>query len=388
MNDLVFEYRGALPSDIASIITLYNNAYEGKYPDPIFSNYGLLMDEIEGKNKKLYVAIDPSNLMVCACVVFMYDPINLIAKAGSAVVSVDYQGNNLTKKLLEFGIEDVKKNTKGVDLLYITTRTVHKVAQRLTDKMGFKKLGIFPNAHKTIQYETHALAGLFFNDSIKKRRTDFKQHPLILPLFKLVQKEIELPDMEYTNDWNNKDYDGDAPELEIINAKNFVGNLYNHLKESNQIDLGFFPFHKPTGVITSADQKIQVFVNINKIDNHCVITGVKIDREVSFTKLFLNISNMLRDLGVRYIEMIVRANRLNIIDKMIQARFIPCGYVPAFQLENEKRHDYAVFSRSFEILDFNNIELTGINESFLKEYVKTWSKVSLGDKFSYGTSDD
>lgn len=388
MKNLSFVCQDAKPIHIANIISLYNTAYDGKYPDPIFSNYGLLKEELEAKNKKLFVAIDTESNEVIASVSFMYDPINLIAKASSAVVSPDAQGHNLTKILLEYGIKDIQDKTKGLALVYITTRTVHKVAQILTEKMGFKKLGIFPNAHKTVQYETHALAGLYFDDSLAKRFTNFKQHPLIAPLFQLAALETNLPKMEVAEDWIAKSYKGKAPVLELISAKEYVLNKYLRLKEKGEIDLGFFPFHKPTSMITSADDKIQVFLNINIVDNHSVITGVKIDREVSFTELFLKVSNMLRDLGVRYIEMIVRANRLNIIDKMIDARFIPCGYVPGFQLENDLRYDYAVFSRSFEILDFNNIELSGTNESFLKEYIKTWSKVSLGNKFNYGSFDD
>ncbi len=371
-----FQFASAEVSDTAEIIGLYNTSYEGQYPDPIFTNYQLLKNEIQRKNKKLFVARDPQENVV-ACISFLYDPYNKIAKAGSAVVAKEAQGKNLTRKLIEYGIDDIKSQTQGIALLYITTRTVHRIAQHLTDNMGFKKLGIFPNAHKTKEYETHVLGGLYFTGANDLRYTDFKQHPRVLPLFNIAKKECELPDMELATDLQIKEFHADAPVLEFIHAKEFVKTSYMNAKKNKDIELGFFPFHEPSTLITSPDGDIQVFANINKIDNHCVIIGVKIDRKVSFTSLFLKVSSMLRDQGVRYIEMIARANRLNIIEKIIQAKFIPCGYVPAFQLIEGKRYDYVVFSRSFEILEFNNIELTGVSNQYLKEYIKTWSEISL-----------
>ena len=388
MTKQLFTCRSATSKDIADIISLYNTAYKGTYPDPMFSNYGLLETEIEAKNKKIYVSINNETNDVIACIEFNYDPDNLIAKAGSAVVSVSAQGNNLTKILINFGIDDIVSNTDGLDLLYITTRTVHKVAQHLTNKIGFKTLGIFPNAHKTTHYETHALAGLYFDGALSKRYSDFEQHPRIKPVFDVIKTECNLNEQNENKSWNEKVIDGEVPTLEIINAIEFVKARYKKRKDNNDIELGFFPFHGPTAMITSPDESIEVFVSINQIDKHCVITGVKIDRKVSFTKLFLKVSNMLRDLGVRYIEMIVRANRLNIIDKVIKAKFIPCGYVPAFQLEGGKRYDYAVFSRSFEVLDFNNIEIAGVGEKLLQEYVKTWSEISLGKTLFSGLKND
>jgi hypothetical protein len=378
MSKEIFTSRSATSKDIGDIINLYNTAYQGTYPDPMFSNYGLLKSEIEAKNKKIYVSINIETNEVVACIEFNYDPDNLIAKAGSAVVSVSAQGNNLTKVL-------IIKNTNGLDLLYITTRTVHKVAQHLTTKIGFKILGVFPNAHKTTHYETHILAGLYFQNALTKRHKDFEQHPRIKPVFDVVKKECDLSEQKENTHWNEKVIDGEVPILEIINAVEFVKARYKKRKDFHDIDLGFFPFHGPNAMISSPDGSIEVFVSINQIDKHCVITGVKIDRVISFTKLFLKVSNMLRDLGVRYIEMIVRANRLNIIDKVIKAKFIPCGYVPAFQLENGVRYDYAVFSRSFEVLDFNNIEIVGVGEKLLKEYVSTWSEISLGKTFFSGS---
>ena len=244
--------------------------------------------------------------------------------------------------------------------------------------MGFVELGIFPNVHKTFEYETHALGAMFFNDCFKKRYTSFDQHPATYPLFKIAQKVCGLPEMNEAKSWLKKDYRGGVPVLEVVEAKEFLNHRFQNLMARREIDLGFLPFHKPNILITSPDQKVEVFIHENEADKHCVFAGLKMDREVSLTDLFLTVCNILRDRGVRYIEVISRANRLNFIDKLCQAKFLPSAYVPAFQLEGQKRFDYVVFSRSFEVIDVKNIELTGTNEEYLNAYVDLWEKTFLG----------
>lgn len=378
---MTYNIRKAETKDILSIIQLYRKAYGGTYPDPTFSEIETLEYAIEtGSNSKLiFIALESDKPV--ASILFQYDKENLLSKAGAAVVHPDYRGKQLTKKLILHGIDYIHNNTIGMDVLYITTRTVHKAAQILTQEIGFKHLGIFPNVHKTEEYETHALAALYFNDSLEKRYTNFTHHPKIKNLFNIVEESLDLVDIPEAQAWENKIYSGEVGLLEIIEAKEFVKLRSKLLFQKDEIDLAFFPFHEPNLLITSPRQNIEVFAYVNQTDKHCVITGCKIDKEVSFADLFLKVSNILRDRGVRYIEIIIRANRLNIIDKICKAKFIPCGYVPAFQLENGKRYDYVVFSKSFEILDLNNLELTGPNAKFLRNYIKLWEKQFIGDYF-------
>lgn len=372
--------RKAALTDLASIFQLYTVEYDSTYPDPTFSSPEQLADAIRGEKKLIFVAVDDSTIV--ASLIFLYDQADLLAKAGAAVVAKSHRGKGITQDLIQYGLNYIQEKTFGVDILYVTTRTVHKAAQVLTQNMGFKQLGIFPNVHKTSDYETHALAAMTFNDSLMRRYTDFEQHPLVYPLYNIVRENIELPEMKVAEIWNKKDFFGEeVPTLEIVDAKEFVRLRASKLKARHEIDMAFFPFHEPNILITSPSQNIEVFLYVNEFDKHCVVTGCKVDREVSFTDLFLKISSLLRDRGIRYIECIIRANRLNIIDKVIKARFLPCGYVPAFQLEDDKRYDYVVFSRSFEILDFNNIDLTGESRPYLKNYVDLWERTFLGDYF-------
>ena len=60
-----FVFSSAETKDTAEIIGLYNSSYEGLYPDPIFTNYHLLKNEILRKNKKLYVVRNETDVIGC-----------------------------------------------------------------------------------------------------------------------------------------------------------------------------------------------------------------------------------------------------------------------------------------------------------------------------------
>lgn len=375
-----FRVRTANINDLVQIYQLYTKAYGGTYPDPIFSDMSLLKRVIKEENRFVFVAVDEKDDII-ASLLFLYDPLNFLAKATGGVVDPYYRGQNITQKLIKHGIDFLEKSGSRLDIIYVTTRTIHKAAQVLTQNMGFKQLGVFPNVHKTNEYETHALAALYFHDSLKKRFVDFEQHPKVLPLFNIVRDNIDLPAMEKSTIWPKKNFYGEVPDLEIIEAEKFIQLRSKKLKDDHEIDLAFFPFHTPNILITSPTQSIEVFAFVNEVDKHCVITGCKIDREVSFTDLFMSVGQILRDRGIRYIEIIIRANRLNIIEKIINARYLPCAYVPAFQLQEDKRYDYVVFSKPFEILDFNNLQLTGASQVYLRNYIKLWEETFLGDFF-------
>lgn len=375
--------RKAKVCDLVKVYQLYLTAYRGTYPDASLNDFETLKLTLDSETKFFYVAEKEDDGQIVASLFIHFDEQNKLAKVSGAVVLGPFRGLKLTTKLMNYGIAKLQNMANGIDVIYVTTRTIHKAAQILFSKLGFKELGIFPNVHKTNDYETHALAAIYFKDSLTKRFQNFEQHPKVLPLYNIVKDVFDLPQMQIANIWTKKDFYGTVPDLEVIEAKKFIALRSKFLKENDSIDLAFFPFHTPNLIITSPDQRIEVFAYVNEIDKHCVITGCRIDREVSFTDLFLKVGDILRSRGIRYIEIILRANRLNIIDKIINAKYLPCAYVPAFQLlrESDLRYDYVVFSRSFEILDFNNIELSGTSEAYLKNYIKLWEETFLGNYF-------
>lgn len=377
MSDMILQL--ATEEDIFQVSQLYFDVYQGTYPDPLMKDFTLIREFIQSEEGHWFVSKN-SEGQVIGSVLARYDSDNLIAKAFGAVVRNEYRGQGIMEELLAFGIDFLRKNTRGVDVLYSTTRTVNEAAQTLTEKLGFKKLGIFPNAHKTNEYETHCLAAIVYPSAIENRFTNYKVHHEIASLYSIVSTEVGLCPMETIVPERPTRVLLPCGDLEVIQSPRFVTHRYSHLKSEKQLEFEFFPFHQPNLVIISPDQSIELFCHLSPVDGYCVIIGGKMPSDLDFADLFLRANKLLRDAGARYIEVIVRADKPKILDSFMRAKFIPCGFFPAFQLINDKRYDFVVFSRSFEIFDFQNVRLKGLNQVYLEEYFKSWKRMSLNPK--------
>lgn len=369
----------ASEEDIFQISHLYFDIYQGTYPDPLMKDFNLIRQFIKSEAGFWFITKD-SNNEVIASVLAAYDKENLIAKAFGAVVRPEFRGQGIMEELLSYGINFLKEKTPGVDVIYSTTRTVNEAAQTLTEKLGFKKLGIFPNAHRTNEYETHCLAAIISPAALEKRNSTYKIHHEISSLYEIVQNEVGLNDLEAIVPESPTKVLIEPGDLEVVKSPKFVSYRYNFLKNERKLEFEFFPFHQPNLVIMSPDQSIELFCHLSNVDGYCVVVGGKMPGNLDFTKLFLNSNRLLRDAGARYIEVIVRADRPKILESILKAKFIPCGFFPAFQLIGDKRYDFLVFSRSFEIFDFQNVKLKGMNQVYLEEYFKAWKRMSLNPK--------
>ena len=365
--------------DIFNIMELYQEIYKGAYRDALMTDFSVMKRFIENKNHFWFLGEWNGELI--ASVVIRYDPENLLAKAFGAVVTEEHRRNGLMENLLSYAIEYVKNNTAGVDALYATTRTVHEGAQALTERLGFKKLGIFPNSHKNVDYETHCLAALFTESALSKRVSDYKLHERLKSLANIVGEEIpSLKSLDTIFPEPPTRTLSKPPVLEIIESEHFVKYRYEKLKTDHALQFAFFPFHEPNVMVLSPDQSIEIFCYHSRQDGYSVILGGKVSEDINYTELFSGIANLLREHQARYVEIIVRADKPKIIDSILKGRFIPSAFFPAFQLHNGKRYDYVIMSKTFEVFDFQNIRLKGLNQKYLEEYYRQWKRSSLNPK--------
>lgn len=369
----------ASEQDIFQISQLYFDVYQGTYPDPLMKDFGLIRQFIQSEAGFWFITKNENNEII-ASVLAAYDRENLIAKAFGAVVRNEFRGQGIMEDLLAYGINFLREKTPGVDIIYSTTRTVNEAAQTLTEKLGFKKLGIFPNAHRTNDYETHCLAAIVYDSALAKRHTNYKLHHEMESLYSVVQNEVGLSSLDSIVPEKPTKTLISPGDLEVVKSPKFVAYRYNFLKQEKKLEFEFFPFHQPNLVIISPDQSIELFCHLSSVDGYCVIVGGKMPSNLDFSQLFLSTNRLLRDAGARYIEVIVRADRPKILESILRAKFIPCGFFPAFQLIGDKRFDFLVFSRSFEIFDFQNVKLKGLNQVYLEEYFKAWKRMSLNPK--------
>lgn len=369
--------RRARLEDGPKIIELYHEVYGGTYPDRSMTDHVAFRQTVADPQVFWFVGEEDENLI--ASLVLRYDPDHLLAKAHGGAVHSKYQGKKILTQVMQAGLDWLQANTPGVDVIYATTRSVHQAAQNLVDHFGFKKLGIFPNTHKAAgDFETHSLAAWFSPTGFQKRFTDYKFHRQLMPWFELVRSEI--PDMnrpeEYIDPEPSTKILTSPPKLEVVQAQEFVKFRFNDLLVNHKLEFEFFPFHKPNLLLLSADQSIEIFCNLSS-DGHCVLIGGKVAPNTSYTELIMSASQVLRDNGARYIEMIVRADKPKIVDSIIRAKMIPSAFFPALQLKGDQRWDFIVFSRSFEIFDFQNVRLKGLNQRYLEEYFKAWKSIHL-----------
>lgn len=369
----------ATEEDISQISQLYYDVYEGTYPDPLMRDFNLMRRFIESAEGFWFITKDDHGKVI-ASVLAAYSQEDLIAKTFGAVVRNEFRAKGIMEELLGFGIKWLREKTPGVDVIYSTTRTVNEAAQTLTEKLGFKKLGIFPNAHRTNDYETHCLTAIISPEALAKRKSDYQIHHEMESLYKIVAGEVGLEDKAPIVPEKPSKVLIAPGDLEVVNSPKFVSYRYNALKSEKKLEFEFFPFHQPNLVILTPDQSIELFCHLSPVDGYCVIVGGRMPGNMNFTELFLSANKLLRTAGARYIEAIVRADRPKILESILRAKFIPCGFFPAFQKVNDRRHDFVVFSRSFEIFDFQNVKLKGLNQVYLEEYFKAWKRMSLNPK--------
>ncbi len=378
------QFRLATTDDIFRLIELYHVVYRGTYPEPLMNQFGVMKKFLEEPGSYWFIAENSNSIKsspIVASVAVRYDAENRLAKAFGAAVLDQHRRAGLMEKLLSHCIEYMQKNTAGADVVYATTRTVHEGAQAVTDKLGFKKLGIFPNSHKSIDYETHCLTAAFYRNAIENRFQNYSLHEKLRGLVKIVTEEVsQMGELKFIIPDLPSKILIEPPHLELVTSEHFVKYRYEKLKKEKELQFAFFPFHEPNTLILSPDQSIEIFCYHSPGDAYSVIVGGKVDNSINYSSLFNTIANLLRDHQARYVEILVRADKPKIIDSFLKAKFIPSAFFPAFQLHEGKRYDYVVMNKTFEIFDFQNISLKGLNQKYLEEYFNHWKQSSLNPK--------
>ena len=166
----------------------------------------------------------------------------------------------------------------------------------------------------------------------------------------------------------------ESPQEGAFNEKD-EKMLLEQFEENQQDDLMdkvFFPFTEPNLLFQTPDKSVEFFVNFNEVDGNGVIIGYKVGSNDLRRSLmwFCEAASLS---GMRYIELLVNAFRPDLQRIALDARFLPCAYFPAMRMTvTGGREDYIVFSRSFESLDFMEMNLVSTNRKFLDAFMKCW----------------
>ena len=375
--------RRAQVSDLRRIQMLYAEVYGPNYPMAIISDAALLRAAVTSREYFWLVADRQGRIM--ASLIYELDPGQRLAKAFGAVVSKEYRKQNLAVTMMEMIHRRLTGRGGPVDAVYATTRTVTLAPQHLTENLGFAKLGIFPNAHKVFEHETHCLAAYFVPGALRRRRTPPELLEELEPFYRLVQRQLKLGKAVFRRRADQAELRQPAPpqpllRFEEITAPEFIRRRFARTRNTGLFANAWVPFHRPNLLLLTPDQSTEVFLCHGKQDQYGVILGGR--TRVAEAALVLNsVAQRLAEMGVRYIEFIADAYSPGLQEQALHARFLPSAYFPAYRKVGVRRWDYIVFSRSFEMLDFRNVHLTSDYRAFLKEYMKLWQSLYLDAAF-------
>ncbi len=371
-------YRRAQPEDAFPLMNLYQISCNGTPSDPVLLNYRALVKEIESPLAKWLVADKDGELL--AAFSLMLDPDNRLGKMNRVVLHPDWEDSvHLLREALPLLIEYLRGQ---VEVLYTTTRYLTLEQQELTLQMGFKLLGIFPNAMGADQFRVNGMSAYFFDGLLKERRfATFKLHPVLQPFYETVRKQTGLePLAPFEPDQETAYETVPVPPLEIIFASRFVADRFESLREKKSIAVHFYPFQEPNALITGLRQKVEIFVKVIPEMRFAAIIGERLDHPVDPTELYQAASLLLNQHNITYIEMINDAGDSRGIDCLLKAGYLPVCYFPCFKRQGERRRDYVILSRSFDRLFAKGPKSGTVNplyKEYLTNYFRLEEKASL-----------
>ena len=358
--------------DMRRIQMLYAEVYGGSYSIPIVTDKELMRRAIE--NNDYYWLVAESSGRIVGSLVYEVDLANRISKAFGAVVSQEFRKLDLAHTMMKLILDDITQAKNLVDVVYATTRTANYAPQRLTENLGFVKLGIFPNTHKVQENETHCLTGYFTAQAMARRRCRPRLIPEVRPFYEIVGRQLDLDKPSIKNvQGDYSDHKQKIPILsfETITAPAFIKNRYKKFKNSGFFERIAMPFHEPNLILVTPDQTTEVYLTYNKKDRYSVVVGGA-SSEKSFTVVLESLARKVSEMDMAYIEVIIDAYSPQLQREAMDARFIPSAYFPCVKKAGGKRYDCIAFSRTFDVLDFRNVKIISLYKNFLREYLKLW----------------
>ena len=366
--------RLASTHDMRRIQMLYAEVYGGNYSIPIVTDREKMRGAIE--NDSYYWLVAECKGRIVGSLVCAVDLMYRNSKVFGAVVSQEFRKLNLAYTMMQLVLDDITKTRNLVDLVYATTRTANYAPQRLTESLGFIKLGIFPNSNKLQYNETHCLTAYFTQRALQRRRRKPNMIPEAVPLYEIVRRQVAL-DKPVVRDVKGmySDHKVKIPLLnfEAISALEFIKNRWKKTKSNSFFDHTFMPFHEPNLILITPDQSTEVYLTVNQKDKYSVVVG-GVTSEKSFAVVLESIAQKVSQLDMAYVEVIVDAYSPAIQRDALDARYIPSAYFPCAKRMGGRRYDCIVFSRTFDVLDFRNVKIISLYKNFLREYLKLWQE--------------
>lgn len=362
-------FRPATPEDAWGIVKLCQTA---GLEDPLFLNFKKLRDALARREKNGIIAVSGDEIQ--ALVFLAQEEEQKLWKVSRMVaLSTLDDPQKILSDTLGYALAYLKKHPEIADIIYSTTRTLTPKQQELTIAHGFHVLGIFPLGSASGQL--NGLTAFYLNDALARRSLPPGLHEDVEPFFDLIHKQTHLPKAPCVTPILRPQIETPPlPPLEFIAAPQFVAHHFRNLRAKRHLSVNFYPFQAPNTLITSPDQKIEIFLSISPEFRFASIIGERVQTPLDSISLYRSVMQMLYERSIAYIELINDAADLEGTDSIIKAGFLPCGYFPCLKKHTDARRDYVIFARSFENFHWPKAPFHKKYEDFIKAYLKNYLK--------------
>lgn len=368
----------ATAADCDELLGLYYSIYGDDYPLGIGTSRSAMIKALEDSQSYFWpVMRDVKRNIIIGSVILEIDQSLKIGKVTGAIVHNSYRNLRVAQKLIRMGVEVVLYKMKLVNSLYATTRTESVASQKMLIQNGFAPLGIFPNARKIKTYETLTLMGIF-RDGVLNRRVKTKKVPIFLrdiltTINFSIQDQIEFEYAPVTV--FKKEENCLVEEFEFIDAPQFVEKRFEILFK-NDLESQFYPFHRPNLLIVGKRTDLEIYATFSKKDHYCVlITSNK--SLIEFKESFKNLIFSMQEVGIYYVETLVRLESFETISFLYQNKFIPSAVYPAMREDDGKMHDYILLTRTMVPLDFSELNIESCFWPYVEQYTTLWMRMNL-----------
>ena len=353
MNKDVMVYRRAGPDDVFRIMELYQRAQPHLISDVIYLEYNRLATLLTDENN-IWILAEKGEKLI-ASISLRIDPEQHIGKLYRMLISSQTADTaDVLQRTLVFTLRWLKEKLPSLDLVYTTTLSLKPEQQEIARRVGFKTLGIFPNAHGEDRSHLNSLTAFFYPGTLENKRvSNISLHPDLHRLYSITSQECGLGSLNRA-DLTVQGAPPVAPfsmveiaELELITAVGFVKNRFLKLKESRSIDT-FYPFQIPNLILCDEHEDVQIFVRLDPEHRFASIIGEHVKRSVDPVRLYSVVREKLKVVGASYTEVINDAGDTEGNGVFLKAGFTPCAYFPCLKRHGTSRRDYVVFGHSSE----------------------------------------
>jgi RimJ/RimL family protein N-acetyltransferase len=364
-------------ADIDELSGLYWSVYGEDYPLEIGTNKTLMRRALQSPNEYFWLVMRQNEHIIGSCIVEI-DTHARIGKISGVAVHPNWRGKKIATTLVAQAVQKILRDEKRVHSLYSTTRTVSVSSQMMLLHNGLRPLGIFPNARKIKSYETLTLMGIF-NEGVLQKRAPISRLPSsVANLLEIVETSLgAIPTRPETYDFvssNNEEILSEE-KFEFIYATDFVEKRSKEVFR-NDADATFYPFHKPNLLIHAVNSQLELYACFSKKDHYCVLIGANrpiIEMSKHFKKMLFD----LKEIGVYYIEVLVRADSLENMNFFLEQSFISSAFYPAMREVDGQMHDYVLMTRNMVPLDFSELSVESSFMPYVKHYTHQWIQKHL-----------